>query len=242
MNLQNPTILIVDDEPELRELMEFHIQSFGYRTQTAASGNEALAVIRSQSIQVVISDVRMPDGTGIDLLREIRKVDPIWPRLFFVTGYADIDEVEAFDLGAEAYFGKPVNYSVLEVALADSLEPVLKGFPHRHVRVSCPGVVQMSVRDQAVSGELHNFSGQGMFVKADPKPNDLVDRDFEFHIDFRRRTVPIIKGRGQVKWIRPRSEGDNPAGYGICFTDLSDSHRHHLITVYNESRTNSDQL
>ena len=71
--LTTRTVLIVDDEPSLRELLRevFSLERTG-RILTASSGNEALKIIRTTKVDAVISDVRMPDGDGIALLDGIR--------------------------------------------------------------------------------------------------------------------------------------------------------------------------
>ena len=65
-------VLVVDDEPDLRTLYELTLLREGYRVETAESLTQALAQIRERRFDVVITDMRLPDGLGMDLIRQIR--------------------------------------------------------------------------------------------------------------------------------------------------------------------------
>lgn len=102
-------ILLVDDEPDILNILEFEFQDIGYKTELAGSGNEAIHKLRAgKSFDAIISDIRMPDGTGIDLLEN--KTLPLRPPVFFLTGFADITKEEAQALGAADMFYKPFKF------------------------------------------------------------------------------------------------------------------------------------
>ncbi len=100
-------VLIVEDDPSLREAVAFAIERKGYRILKARSGNEAAKMLRTFIIDVVISDIRMADGDGRDLLRFMRELHPELPVMIFMTGYADFTEEEAIKLGARCMLRKP---------------------------------------------------------------------------------------------------------------------------------------
>lgn len=114
INRAQPTrILIVDDDPGQRSLLDSFLRSQGFETCVVASGEEALGALRSQSFQMMISDVRMPGLTGLETLRRARQEQAVLPVLL-VTAYADIREaVDAMRDGAVNYLAKPIDLDEL---------------------------------------------------------------------------------------------------------------------------------
>ena len=103
------TILVVDDDPHILEVLETRLSSAGFRTITAAGGQEAMEILHSQQVDLMISDVRMPGLGGMDLLKEVRELQPELP-IIFLTAYGTIpDAVRAIKAGAVEYFTKPFN-------------------------------------------------------------------------------------------------------------------------------------
>lgn len=124
--LERPTILIVDDEAPQRRLFGEFLVSRGYRVAEAASGEEALAQVRSFRPDLVLLDVRLPGTSGIDVLAEIHRLDAQLPVLL-ITAFADLRQaVAAIKTGAVDYLAKPVDLEELEAAIGDAL------LSHRH--------------------------------------------------------------------------------------------------------------
>ncbi len=108
-----PRILIVDDDPGQRSLLDSFLRSQGFQTLVVASGESALAALRSESFQMMISDVRMPGLSGLETLRRARQEQAVLPVLL-VTAYADIREaVDAMRDGAVNYLPKPIDLDEL---------------------------------------------------------------------------------------------------------------------------------
>jgi DNA-binding NtrC family response regulator len=108
-----PRILIVDDDPGQRSLLNSFLSSQGFKITTAASGEEALRVLRTEPVSMMISDVRMPGMTGLETLRRARQEHAVLPVLL-VTAYADIREaVGAMRDGALNYLAKPIDLDEL---------------------------------------------------------------------------------------------------------------------------------
>jgi len=110
---RTPRILIVDDDPGQRSLLESFLRGRGYVTLTASTGEEALAVLQSEPVDLLISDVRMPGISGLETLRRARQQNALLPVLL-VTAYADIREaVGAMRDGALNYLPKPIDLEEL---------------------------------------------------------------------------------------------------------------------------------
>jgi len=117
----SPVILIVDDERAQRDLLARCLREWGYRPLAAASGRQALELLAGTSADLVISDVRMPDGSGFDLLRSLRETAPRLP-LLLVTAYPDLRQaVDAVKEGAVDYLTKPIDLNELQDLVAAAL-------------------------------------------------------------------------------------------------------------------------
>lgn len=117
MNATSLNILVVDDEPDIREILLDLIRGWGYRCRTAADGLQALAMQEEDPADLVLSDIMMPNMDGMSLLRELVKRHP-GTRVMLFTGYGTIaSAVEAIRLGAHGYIQKPIDYPRLQQEL-----------------------------------------------------------------------------------------------------------------------------
>ncbi len=128
----NARILIVDDAPETIEVLRRNLTGAGYRVQSAASVPEAIDLLEAGEIDLVITDLRMPRGSGTDLIRHVRE-NCRGTEIMMITGYASVEgAVEAVKLGAEEYLSKPFTdeelFSAVRRALAKrSLRRITQG-------------------------------------------------------------------------------------------------------------------
>ncbi|HEY4119880.1 MAG TPA: sigma-54 dependent transcriptional regulator [Byssovorax sp.] len=117
-----PTVLVVDDERLFRVLAEEALSSEGFEVRTAQSLSRAKAELDKAAVDVLILDRRLPDGDGIDFLREMRTTDQ-QTLVVVVTAYGDVDNaVAALKAGAVDYLAKPVQVTDLVVKLRKVLE------------------------------------------------------------------------------------------------------------------------
>ncbi|MCA9639710.1 MAG: sigma-54-dependent Fis family transcriptional regulator, partial [Myxococcales bacterium] len=116
-------VLVVDDEPAMREVLSARIGAWGHSVEVAASGAEALALVTGFDPHVVISDLVLPDTTGIELLPELCPTHSQRQALI-ITAYGTIDRaVDAMKNGAIDFLTKPLDY----VALKSRLEEARQG-------------------------------------------------------------------------------------------------------------------
>jgi two-component system NtrC family response regulator len=115
-------ILVVDDEESLRRVTQMKLEQAGYQAVTASDGAEALAVLAKGPQDLVITDLKMPGMTGIELLRQIKLEYPE-VIVIVVTAFGTIESaVEAMRLGAYDYLIKPVNAEALKLVVSRALE------------------------------------------------------------------------------------------------------------------------
>jgi PAS domain S-box-containing protein len=119
---ENPLILVVDDEPLILDLVKEILTPVGYQVRTAGSGMEALQVLQAYRFDVVLTDMMMPDMTGMEILQHLRLHYPETLVIVF-TGYANYqDAVEVVKLGAFDYLPKPLQPEILRHAMARAVE------------------------------------------------------------------------------------------------------------------------
>lgn len=114
-------ILIVDDEPVIRENLTELLSEHGYEIKEAESGIAAMKLIDKERFDLIISDVKMPDGDGMFLLEEVRENCSYHPGFILLTGFADISVEQALNCGADLYLSKPNALDVLEDKVAQIL-------------------------------------------------------------------------------------------------------------------------
>jgi two-component system response regulator PilR (NtrC family) len=115
-------ILIVDDEQSYRQLLSLVFEGDGHTIRTAANGLEALTLLQAEPADVVISDVKMPDMDGIEMLRSIRETLPDLG-IVFMTAFASVEAArEAFKLGADDFIQKPFDVEELKLIVKKTIE------------------------------------------------------------------------------------------------------------------------
>jgi len=121
-------ILVVDDEPSILRLLREALTQWGYQVTTASNAREALDALRTEMYDAAITDIRMPDTSGLDLLKEIKKHDDSI-EVVIMTGYPTIaSAVEALKEGAYDYLSKPLILDELRHLMARVTErKFLKG-------------------------------------------------------------------------------------------------------------------
>ncbi len=111
--MNRPVALIVDDEPDIRELLEITLGRMGIKSRSAADVASALDALKSQSFDLCLADMRLPDGNGIDLVRHITRHHPETP-IAMITAHGNMDTaIEALKAGAFDFVSKPVDLPVL---------------------------------------------------------------------------------------------------------------------------------
>src|SRR5881628_2813451 len=140
-------VLIVDDEPAIREVLEMILQEWGYDVRLASDGIEAKDLVESYDPEIVISDVVMPQLSGLDLLRCLKAGNSNRP-VILVTAHASIDlAVESMKQGAQDFITKPMDYP--------KLRAILK---------AAESDIEMRQTSRKLTSQLERGSGFGEFV------------------------------------------------------------------------------
>lgn len=119
---QQAYILVVDDEGAIRYSITKTLQRVGYHVEAAASGEEALEMMKNQDYDVVLTDIRMPGLTGVELLSKIKEQAPD-AVVILLTGYASLETaIESLRLGAHDYLVKPSSSQDIRNSVAKGIE------------------------------------------------------------------------------------------------------------------------
>ena len=120
MLLKNKRILIVEDDEMMRETLAELVSECGAVVTTASNGNSAFELVKSNSFDAVVTDVRMPDGDGITLVQNIKTL-AIRPLVFVCSGFNDLTVADYSRLNISAVFEKPYNFGALVNSIVTEL-------------------------------------------------------------------------------------------------------------------------
>lgn len=110
-------LLVVDDDPEMRDLLRKVLEKDGHGVTAASDSREALGLLASRQYDLVVTDMLMPIEGGLALLREVRNTTPTTP-VIIVTAFGDWESyAQAMELGASAFISKPLRMAELTAAV-----------------------------------------------------------------------------------------------------------------------------
>lgn len=160
------TILIVEDEKRVADLLKIGLEENGYQTMVAYDGAMGLRLFQSNSFQLVISDIILPKLDGFELCKEIRKVNERIPILMLTAlGSAD-DKLEGFDAGADDYMVKPFDFRELNARVKVLLK--------RNAETVVRPPEQITYSDLSVNLNLREVRRNNIAIKLSPKEYNLL--------------------------------------------------------------------
>lgn len=172
-------VLVVDDDPNLTDLLVDTLTAIGYEPYSAGSAQEALKLLSSMKIDLVISDINMPEMSGIELLQEIKKKNRRLP-VMLITGIgSDGIKDQAYSKGADGFLAKPFRIGTMESEIGKMLHSLRK----RRIIVLDDNkefLASLCQRLEEGENEVHAFTT----VKATTEyladhPADLIITDFK---------------------------------------------------------------
>ena len=160
------TILIVEDEKRVADLLKIGLEENGYQTMVAYDGAMGLRLFQSNSFQLVISDIILPKLDGFELCKEIRKVNERIPILMLTAlGSAD-DKLEGFDAGADDYMVEPFDFRELNARVKVLLK--------RNAETVVRPPEQITYADLSVNLNLREVTRNNIAIKLSPKEYNLL--------------------------------------------------------------------
>jgi len=180
-------ILVVDDEESIRELVSELLETKGYRIVTASDGADALAKMESETFDLFITDMSMPNMDGMTLLKEIKKIQPL-AVVIVLTGFSSIEgAVNAIQAGAFQYLSKPIKskelFEIVEKGLEYSSElygPLLKSVDTSSFTINptepiiLHGFSTEEIAEFFSLGKLRNYNAGDTIVLSEDKDGSII--------------------------------------------------------------------
>ncbi|MEW6055482.1 MAG: response regulator [Bdellovibrionota bacterium] len=226
------TILVVDDDNTLRDAIVFDFKRRGFHVLSAPNGTEAFTIVKNERVDAVVTDVRMPNGTGIELLDNIKTFNLHTPVVIFITGFTDLALEDAYDKGASVVLSKPFDRK----ALIANVERVLMGLTERlsiEPKAAADTLkidLAFSNRGDAVQAKALRFGQGGMCLHTQERLIG-INQPVSFKIEAPGHQIPLLSGHGIVRWVREVAEGPSQRNLGIEFMFLEESCRKNVVEL-----------
>jgi CheY-like chemotaxis protein len=201
MELKQSSILVVDDEPFLREIMEGWLARVAGQVFSAENGVQALEILAANKVDLILSDIRMPVMDGITLLKKIKEARVRTPEVIFLSGFSDVPLRQAYDMGAEAVLEKPISreelVDIAKRALTEADE-LWRSPPCATLETK----VEMTFRSltTALEEKRIGFGRRGFCIDT---AADLREGPVEFTLEFEDDRL-VLSGQGVVRWTAPK--------------------------------------
>ncbi|MBT4760111.1 MAG: response regulator [Bdellovibrionaceae bacterium] len=173
-------VYVVDDEPDLAELISELVQDFGFETVIFTDAMDLLKSLKSRKPDVVLSDIKMPNMTGIEMIEEIQQIDPDVP-VVFLSGYLDKDTcIEALSFGAYALMDKPIQDE-------ERLNAVLRNASRKHQ--------SMKLLNRSINFIMYQYSDLDQMLKSQGKESlrEMMKKEFQIILENRQFLKNIKK-------------------------------------------------
>lgn len=164
------TILVVDDEKEIADLVEIHLVSDGFQVEKAYSAAEGLRILEQKEVKLVILDIMMPGMDGIEMCKEIRKNSTV-PIIFLSAKSSDLDKIVGLGSGADDYVSKPFNPLELMARVKSQLRRYTQLNPNAMDKDSSK---EIQLENLMIQKETHRVVAFGREVKLTPIEFDIL--------------------------------------------------------------------
>lgn len=164
------TILVVDDEKEIADLVEIHLVSDGFQVEKAYSAAEGLRILEQKEVKLVILDIMMPGMDGIEMCKEIRRNSTV-PIIFLSAKSSDLDKIVGLGSGADDYVSKPFNPLELMARVKSQLRRYTQLNPNTMQKSSSK---EIQLENLMIQKETHRVVAFGREVKLTPIEFDIL--------------------------------------------------------------------
>jgi len=210
-------ILVVEDEQTLRDVLKYNLEAEGYAVSVAGDGLTAVRLARSETPDLIILDIMLPEMDGFEVCRILRQ-EMIVPILMLTAKDEDIDKVLGLELGADDYITKPFSMRELKARVKAMLRRLDMTAP----KTDDPGTTSITTADLTIDLDRRRVSLQGDPIDMKPREFDLLaflvqnqgrvfsrdtllDKLWGYDYDGDSRTVDV-----HIRWLREKIEA-NPS-------------------------------
>lgn len=158
----NPTILVVDDEKEIRDLIEVYLRNEGFTVLQACNGPEALSLFKERQVDLIVLDIMMPGLDGVQTCLQIRRTSQV-PLIMLSAKTQDADKIYGLTAGADDYLAKPFN----PLELVARIKSQLRRYLH-FATTAAPRQGEIEVGDLVINTATHTVTAGGTEVNLTP--------------------------------------------------------------------------
>lgn len=151
------TILVVDDEPRIRDIVQYTLSKEGFEVLLASNGNEALGLLKSKDIDLVVLDVLMPDLDGLSVCRTLRTFSDV-PCIFLSSRGEEVDRILGLELGGDDYLTKPFSPRELATRIRTVLRRTARTESNKETLVHGPIELDLVRHEVRVKGDRINLT------------------------------------------------------------------------------------
>ena len=183
---------MVDDEPDILMLIKDLFEIFKFDVKISDNLKSARQILKSENIDIVVTDIRMGEDSGVDFLKEIKAHDAFSPKVFLISGFQDFPLHEIYNIGADGIFLKPFEASTLRKSVQSATQTEKEKWSFQNVKYTASKKIKNIYSNfSEMKNDIH-FGRGGFCVKwqkGNLSVDDLIDFDFG-----------IVKGLGKVIW------------------------------------------
>lgn len=243
MRSNTQKVLIVDDEEDLRDILASYIESIGYSYDEAENGRSALEKIEKESFSLILSDIHMPEMTGIQLLQKIREHKNPVPFIFISSYCANDTSIEAMKLGAYDYLEKPFKPSIVKALIKEAVESNNTPQIKKTIPIQATAYELSEIAEEA---KRKNKALEKTKVKLGSNPDKLTEKQLSA-VQFAEAALEQLeKTSHAIRNIKSKSHANN--SWEISFLSrtvkniFGAAHRAHDKNILNLSYTLSKSL
>ena len=170
--MEQTTILVVDDEKEIAELVEIYLVSDGYRVLKAQDAKKGLEILEREEVHLVLLDIMMPGMNGLEMCETIRETRNI-PIIMLSAKSADLDKIKGLGTGADDYVTKPFNPLELTARVKSQLRRYMQLNPRSGAKETAQPN-EISVRCLKINRDNHRVLIEGEEIKLTPIEFDIL--------------------------------------------------------------------
>ena len=224
------TIFILEDEIDLNEMIAIELESRGYDTTTFYNPKDFIKTFSEIKPDLLITDLRLPEISGIEIIKMAKKIDAYNPSIIAITAYNDVPSQNLFQIGAESVIYKPFQL----LLLTSTIERLCTPWEQRlQLDIEKQGLYSGWIRKLDTNKIDNILIGRGGFSFATEEKiggNEIV----EFSIRLKNQEETFLTGKGIIRWdvvnfINKEKKMVNK--YGVEFVYLDDNSKEYILSL-----------
>ncbi len=216
-------LLVAEDDEDLRKTICELFSLFGFSVTGVSDGKEALVQIQNEIFDIVVSDIRMPNVSGFELLTKIKKENVNTPKFIAISGFTDYSIKDLYAAGVDGFFNKPIDSTQIRNCIRKSLVSAADRW-RQEPHISTPNRVakRYASLDDALERAEISFGRNGFFLQMTSN-TPPVGEDVRFELIFGTSKDQFkLAGFGHVVFETNKAHGDIFNGVGIEILHLNE--------------------